>query len=952
MTAQVHDKRWVMACVGRVPGEASGTAAAGPRRQTRCLVACLLACATALGACSGPSVDSLLADGKRLLDGNDRKGAELQLQNALKKQPENGEARFLLGRLRFEAWDFESAEKELRAAWQAGYEANQVAPLLARSLLEVGQPDKVLSDINPATLNDPAARALLDTYRARAQLAQGNVEEATAMSDAVLRASPQLAAAWVTQAQLLVYGKDLKKASQVLDGVLANHPDDVDALILQAKIAGAQRQYGVAQARRETAVAAAPAAAWPRIALISMLLAADRVDEVRQQVEILREVPGGAVEATMFDAQLALKDKNYQEARDAVAQVLKVVPNHLPALLVAGISELALGSLEAAETHLAKSLQLSPANPMARRLLAEARWKLGKLEAARAALEPVLLSGTADSLSFALAGQIEMERGEFGKARQLLRRAAEADPQDERIRAELAKSQILAGDVAGGIGTLRDMGASNSKQYMSDVMLVLTYLELGEADKALQAVSALEAKQPSKPLTSNLRGVALLRKRDYPAARQAFEAALSKDPQYVAAVMNLVDLDVGAGNMEGARQRLDALLARQPNNPDAMLALAELQARSGVSRAEVIKLVESAVAANPDVVLPRIALIRRYLAGGDTAKAVEVALAAKAKFPRDADILSLLGSAQLVSGDAQQAVSTLRELVALQERAPGAHFQLAAAQLQAGDFADARQSLKRTLQLDPQHVPARLAQIRLEARAGNSAAALDLAHGVQKSYPKLVDGYVAEGDLLMASKRYSQAAAAFRKGLAVNKSAPVAIKVHQAVAAGGNPADAVQFARTWLTDNPKDVSFREYLAERMIESRDYEGAKRELTAVIGLQPGNALALNNLAWVGRETKDPRALEYAEKAYELAPRDPRIIDTLGMIRLDRGELGPAADLLAKAVALAPKDPTIGFHYASALAKSGRKGDAVRTLEQVLGSGQRFVEEQEARRLLRSL
>ena len=44
-------------------------------------------------------------------------------------------------------------------------------------------------------------------------------------------------------------------------------------------------------------------------------------------------------------------------------------------------------------------------------------------------------------------------------------------------------------------------------------------------------------------------------------------------------------------------------------------------------------------------------------------------------------------------------------------------------------------------------------------------------------------------------------------------------------------------------------------------------------------PDNPLVLNNLAWVAHELKQPNALEYAERANEMAPDNPAIMDTLG-------------------------------------------------------------------------
>ena len=41
------------------------------------------------------------------------------------------------------------------------------------------------------------------------------------------------------------------------------------------------------------------------------------------------------------------------------------------------------------------------------------------------------------------------------------------------------------------------------------------------------------------------------------------------------------------------------------------------------------------------------------------------------------------------------------------------------------------------------------------------------------------------------------------------------------------------------------------------------------------------ALNNLATAYQQEKNPLALEYAEKAYKLAPDSPAVLDTLGWI-----------------------------------------------------------------------
>ena len=58
-----------------------------------------------LGGCSGDNPESLIASSKEFLAINDSKAAVIQLKNALQKDPNLGEARFLLGKALFESGD-------------------------------------------------------------------------------------------------------------------------------------------------------------------------------------------------------------------------------------------------------------------------------------------------------------------------------------------------------------------------------------------------------------------------------------------------------------------------------------------------------------------------------------------------------------------------------------------------------------------------------------------------------------------------------------------------------------------------------------------------------------------------------------------------------------------------------------------------------------------------------
>ena len=106
------------------------------------------------------------------------------------------------------------------------------------------------------------------------------------------------------------------------------------------------------------------------------------------------------------------------------------------------------------------------------------------------------------------------------------------------------------------------------------------------------------------------------------------------------------------------------------------------------------------------------------------------------------------------------------------------------------------------------------------------------------------------------------------------------------------------------------------------------------------QPNNVLALNNLAWVSGQLKDPKALEYAEKADKLAPNNPAILDTLGMLLVEKGDTQARHRIAAEGGrACARMPPSIRLNLARALVKDGQKDAAKKELETLAKLGDKF-------------
>ena len=174
-------------------------------------------------------------------------------------------------------------------------------------------------------------------------------------------------------------------------------------------------------------------------------------------------------------------------------------------------------------------------------------------------------------------------------------------------------------------------------------------LRRGEFDKALDLATKLEKALPKNPIVRNLKGSASVGKKDYAAARRAFEEALAIDASYFPAAANLAQLDLLEKNFVAARKRYDAVLERDPKSTQAMLAVAELLMRMPGQAEESIRWVEQARQLQPND--PQMALIaaKYRLALGNRAQALEMARQASILGESDARILAEAAQLQLAA---------------------------------------------------------------------------------------------------------------------------------------------------------------------------------------------------------------------------------------------------------------------------------------------------------------
>lgn len=910
-----------------------------PRRHhPTLLLAGALSLAAVLSACEAKP-EALLGSARQYLEKNDYKAAIIQIKNALQANPELPQARLLLGTALLESGDAVGAETELRHALALHHPLDAVLPPLAQSLLAQRKEARLIEEFGKATLSQAQARADLQLSLYRAYGLQEQPAQAQAALQAAVQAAPDYPPVLLAQAQQRAVQQDHAGAQALLDTLLARSARHAEAWKLKGDL------YAMAQDKPQDAVAAyrkaveyKPDYLLAHSALVMLLMRQGDPAGASQQWDQLQKVAPAHPYTQYLGAMLAFDRKDFKSANSLVQQALASQPDNSAALQLAGATALELRQWPQAQDYLSRALEHSPGLPLARRLLVTTYLRLQQPARALEVLQPALKAPITDPHLVPLAGEVYLRNGDTAKAERYLKQARDQSPGDGRLRTSVALVEMLrTPNSEGNLDALRQISASD-KGVSADLALINRLIERRALDKALDAIAVLEKKQPDKALAPFLRGRVLMLQNKNASARSSLERAQALQPDYFAAVAGLASLDMQEKKPAEARKRFEAVLRRDPNNLSALLALAELAASTGAPHSEVLRLLGNAVNANPNDAGARVLLINAHLGNHDARAALAAAQQAAAALPQDARVLDALGRSQLAAGENQQALKTFEKLADLM---PGSHlpyWQLANAQLAAQDKPAAAQSLQKALKLQPDFLDGQRGLIALYLDDKRTADALGVARTVQKQRPKEAAGYVLEADIQAQGSHWDAAVAALRSGLQQSNASLLAARLHTALQSGGKQAQAEQFAAQWQQQHPKDVAFSFYLGDQALTRKDFAVAERQYSAVLKQQANNAMALNNLAWVGARLQRPEALGYAEKAVALAPNQPAFLDTLAGLHLERGNYAQALDLQTRALQLQPQNHQLKLNLARIQLRAGKKDQAQKTLDELsqLGSG----------------
>ena len=110
--------------------------------------------------------------------------------------------------------------------------------------------------------------------------------------------------------------------------------------------------------------------------------------------------------------------------------------------------------------------------------------------------------------------------------------------------------------------------------------------------------------------------------------------------------------------------------------------------------------------------------------------------------------------------------------------------------------------------------------------------------------------------------------------------------------------------------------------------------ERDLNMILDKDPNHASALNALGytWVDHDINLRKGLEYIERALELRPEDPAIIDSMGWAHYKLGNYQQAEIYLRKAMSIFP-DGEIAAHLIELMLSAGKNQEAYKVYNQAI-------------------
>jgi putative PEP-CTERM system TPR-repeat lipoprotein len=617
---------------------------------------------------------------------------------------------------------------------------------------------------------------------------------------------------------IYLMGRSNDKAREQAEAILAQKPQDLDALLLIAESADSPeeikdaigrleqnraalgdpdrvaRALGVLYARNQdvpraeaefkAAVSAKPDSPEAHLALARLHLGKRELAEAEKEFKAAADLAPAGSFARLQLADFYLLTRRVDEATKVLTQITTEAPDAFPAWLRLAELAFARGQLDEAQKAIDAVLGKSPDNMQA--LVIQARIHLSKREPAKA-LDAAQKAVKAQPSSGIAHHTLALAQAASGNNPLALSAAKDAVARAPRLAEAvflLAELQLQSGDTVGAVAGLKDYLQKQPQDARAWEALGKAQLRTRDAAGAYASFAKMTELQPANPRAPYLTGLALRTQGKSAEAKQQFEKALAMAPGFMEPLEQLATMGFAERNPQAAIARIERQAMLEPKSAALQYLLGRAyQANGDTKHAE--KAYMKSVELNPNAAQAYVSLGQLYSASKEYDRAIAELDKALASRPDQPAALMLKSIAQQMKGDGTQAREGYEKLLKANPRFAPAANNLAWMLTEDGPGQDLKralllaQSARDAAPQDPQ-IADTLGWVHYKQAAYPAAEAL-LREAVEK-LPANAEVQYHLGMALAKLGRSEEARAALAKSLELSASHPGAAEAKATLA--------------------------------------------------------------------------------------------------------------------------------------------------------------------------
>jgi tetratricopeptide (TPR) repeat protein len=582
--------------------------------------------------------------------------------------------------------------------------------------------------------------------------------------------------------------------------------------------------------------------------------------------------------------------------------------------------------------------------------------------------------------------------GEVGEAQTLFKSMVDKDKKNLNGYFELYRVYLSQRKIPEAEAVLKDAIRNNPKDTQVRLSLARFYYATGKSKELVEQMNQMKGDLKQFPNAYFQSGDFYLRVNSIDEAIKQYEEGIQKDPSRKNTYLkHEIEAYVRSGKPNLAYEKNELILKNDSKDPEArglratfMLdrgdvntAMSELQsvvtakpnnwvARFNLGRAhfasnqleQARQEFDTAIQLRPDYLPARLAQIQVSLIRGDTDSALHQADETIRIAPNSVE-------AQVMKAAALQRLQRFDEartlLTAIIEKLPkqvDTLLQLGVLDLNQKKYKDAQDMFRRAYEANPNNLRGLLGESRAYLLDGQQDKSVQLIEAEAQKKPSNLDLQREVGNAEVSVGQYDKAIGTYQ-GLLAKVSDPrlqsdLWTRIGETYLRKGDIQESINSLEKARQGQPNSTALTTNLGQLYEYQNKNDMARKYYEMSIKVDPNNALALNNLAYMMSQTNGDldQALTYATRAKQRLPEHAEINDTLGVIYIKKNLTDNAIDTFRTLVVKAPQNPTYHYHYAEALMQKGDRENAKKECQSALADKPKKQEENEIRQLMAKL